>query len=157
MPRFRAAKTHPLHTNVMQQTLNVECVRSIGIDNWQIGQSSSSDLVRPFFISTSWFPEATHSSHLLLLCLRTHCSLLYAASGSSRSHAPQILVDEKGEFDACIIVATAMSVFWGSDRSPLFFTTSQLSRVVFPFVWKEPPGEGGALQLHSNLDFWLRF
>ena len=86
----------PLHTNFMQQTKNVVFSGSSGRGNWQIGQSSSSDLVRPFFISTSSFPVPTHSSHLLLLCLRALCSLLYAASGSSRSHAPQILVDAKG-------------------------------------------------------------
>jgi len=31
----------------------MDCSRSIGIGNWQIGQSSDSDLSRPFFISTS--------------------------------------------------------------------------------------------------------
>ena len=57
-----------------------------------MGHSSSSDLVRPFVMSTSWFPPDTQPSHLLMLCLRSLCSPLYAPSGSVRSHAPQIII-----------------------------------------------------------------
>ena len=53
MPRFRAAKMQPLHTSFMQHSWNIDCLLTSGKGSEQIGQSSSSDLVRPFFISTS--------------------------------------------------------------------------------------------------------
>ena len=53
MPRLRAAYTQPLHTNFMQHSWNIDCFGSSGNSNWQMGQSSPSDLVRPFLISTS--------------------------------------------------------------------------------------------------------
>ena len=91
MSRLRAARVHPLHTNFMQHTCNDDCCLSGGRRRLQMGHSSS-DLVRPFFISTSWFPAATHSSHLRMLCLLACCSRLYESSGSSRSQAPQIFM-----------------------------------------------------------------
>ena len=51
--RFRAAKTQPLQTLFMQHTRKDDWNLSSGKGSWQIGQSSSSDLVRPFFMSTS--------------------------------------------------------------------------------------------------------
>ena len=92
MPCLRAAKTQPLQTLFIQQGWNMDSFASSGNGSWQIGQSSPSDLVRPFVIRTSWFPETTHSSHRRELCLRARCSSLYESSGSSRSHAPQIFM-----------------------------------------------------------------
>ena len=53
MPRFMAAMMQPLHTLFKQHGLSADCCPLSGNGNWQIGQSSSYDLVRPFFISTS--------------------------------------------------------------------------------------------------------
>ena len=53
MPRFRAAKTQPLHTSFMQHYRKHDCLLSSGKGSWQIGQSSPSDLVQPFFMRTS--------------------------------------------------------------------------------------------------------
>ena len=91
MPRLQAAQAHPVHTVFTQHDRNPICPLSSGNSSEQIGHSSSSDLVLPLFISTSWFPAATHSSHLLMLCLRPRCPSLYAPSGRSRSQAPQII------------------------------------------------------------------
>ena len=93
MPRLRAARLQPLHSNFIQHVWNDDWPASRGNSRLQMGQSSSSDdLSRPFLINASWFPPATHSSHLLILCLSLRCSSLYAPSGSSRSHAPQIII-----------------------------------------------------------------
>ena len=93
MPRLRAARLQPLHSNFIQHVWNDDWPASRGNSRLQMGQSSSSDdLSRPFLINASWFPPATHSSHLLILCLSPRCSSLYAPSGSSRSHAPQIII-----------------------------------------------------------------
>ena len=88
---------HPSHTFIIQQALWIDCIRSSGKGSEQMGQSSS-NLVRPFFISTSRFPAATHSSHILMLSLRPRCSSLYAPSGSSRSQAPQINIAQRARF-----------------------------------------------------------
>ncbi|EJK57471.1 hypothetical protein THAOC_22481 [Thalassiosira oceanica] len=56
MPRLRVAKVQPLHTLFMQHIRNDDCNGSSGKGSWQIGQSSSSDLARPFFISTTLIP-----------------------------------------------------------------------------------------------------
>ena len=52
-PRLCDAKMQPLHTFFMQHVRKDDCFASSGKGFEQIGQSSSSDLVRPFFISTS--------------------------------------------------------------------------------------------------------
>mmetsp|Transcript_22736 Transcript_22736/g.52203 ORF Transcript_22736/g.52203 Transcript_22736/m.52203 type:complete len:210 (+) Transcript_22736:764-1393(+) len=112
MPRFRAANMQPSHTRVMQQTLNLDCLPSSGRGNWQIGQSSSSDLVRPFFIRTSCFPEATHSSHRRMLCLSLLCSSLNEPSGSSRTHAPQIFMMEVDCFPSTLVVCRCVYCYF---------------------------------------------
>ena len=92
MPRFMTAKMQPLQTLFMQHTRKDDCFVSSGKGSEQIGQSSSSDLLRPFFISTSSFPAATHCMHRRELCLRPRCSSLCESSGSWRSHVPQIFM-----------------------------------------------------------------
>ena len=86
MPRFRAAKKQPLQTFVMQHGLNTDCCQSSGKGSWQIGQSSSSDLLRPFFIRTSWFAAVTHSTHRRMLCLRTRWSSKLALARATDLH-----------------------------------------------------------------------
>ena len=116
MPRLTDANRQPLHTSFMQHALNTDSFTSSGNGSEQIGQSSSSDLLRPFFISTSCFPVATHSSHRRKLCLIPRCSSLYEPSGNSRSHAPQIFMMRWGQGLILHLQLSVSFVVYGDDE-----------------------------------------